>query len=935
MKKIIAHIIPFLLLIPLFSACQDEIKVTTGEIIGNVSDRTTGEPIPTANVRMEPAGRSVVTGRDGNYQFLNVEGGAKYTISISKEGYNPASRDVQVVAGQTAEVNFTIERIPSVVTVDRETLDFGDGSDVNTMSFNIVNAGYENLEWTIEFDCAWIKQVKEASGVLKHGKTQTIVVFIDREKLNPGENKTIIVVKSSNGSSELTVTAVGQERRDVVLNTLDATDINANSATFNGEIIDEGYPKYTERGFVYSMESNPTKENAIDILPAKMTSDEAFSVTVRDLKLNTKYYVRAYAESPSGLYYSSNRVSFSTIGKNPSVSVSEVTELNLNDMTVVFNGSVDHKGEPEYTEKGFVYATKNNPTIHDGNTVISKGLGEGAFSEKISGLELAEKYHVRSYVKWGEEIIYSSKEVTFETKGVLPSVTAAEASNVDLVNLTATLSGAITDIGNPEYTEKGFVYGTNHYPTIEDTKVSASGKGTGEYHANVTGLELNKTYYVRAYAANASGTAYSDTETSFSTAGEVKLELSTEMLDFGTDKTEMTLDIKNTGNLGNAEWMIGNITETWLTVLPASGSLQMGMSSTIKVLADRSFITKAEQTSFPIHCGSNTYYVTVKVGYQSAGGGDGEGEGGGDGEGGNGGDEDYNTACITSGDSRIKAGIISCLRSGATVTFEYYLINDGLGSQKDLRIFPTEAASQLNGTIPSTITDEHYNFYKNGDYTFNDKTTKNGGYAISSVFNENIKYKGKIVVKDFMRSSKKLNVTLGLWPYGSSIDNPWVCFENVPVFGDASIEEEKNGNDFSAADVISGDERITAEIISCKRSGKSLIFEFSLLNQGMGYVSDFRVFNTKSSNGQSVITDSDYNSYDPSSFTWNGKTVSGSTNKINTYFPENAKCLGKFVINNFTSEADKINVILEVEPYSIYPDKLDDNHIYFENVPIY
>jgi hypothetical protein len=96
----------------------------------------------------------------------------------------------------------------------------------------------------------------------------------------------------------------------------------------------------------------------------------------------------------------------------------------------------------------------------------------------------------------------------------LPQVTTQSASNIG--GASATLSGSIVSLGDPAYEERGFVYGTAHNPTVEDnTKKPVSGRGLGDFGANITGLTTGTTYYARAYAINSEGIAYSSNEVSF------------------------------------------------------------------------------------------------------------------------------------------------------------------------------------------------------------------------------------------------------------------------------------------------------------------------------------------------------------------------------------------------------------------------------------
>lgn len=250
-KSLITSII--LSCIWVLSSCSSDLSEESkfGNIAGSVSDATTGEPVPTVNVKINPGGKSTVTGTDGLFSFKNLDPG-EYTLEISKEHYKDNSSSLYVGIGDATPAHLLIERIPSIVTADRETLDFGENQSLNTLSFNIVNSSYEDLVWEIEERCDWITELKPAKGTLSHGKTEGIVVVIDRNKLKAGDNKAVLVIRSSQGSSQMNVTAVGEERTLPSLNVLDIYNVTTSTAVFEAEITNSGKPAYTERGFVYS-----------------------------------------------------------------------------------------------------------------------------------------------------------------------------------------------------------------------------------------------------------------------------------------------------------------------------------------------------------------------------------------------------------------------------------------------------------------------------------------------------------------------------------------------------------------------------------------------------------------------------------------------------------------------------------------------------------
>ncbi|WP_286156510.1 carboxypeptidase regulatory-like domain-containing protein, partial [Parabacteroides goldsteinii] len=410
-----------------FGCSTDKEEAPVGNIAGSVSDKTTGEPVATVSVSLSPGGKSTVTGSDGTFSFAALEPDA-YSVNISKEGYNPNKITVRVKASESTTAHLLIERIPSIITADRAILDFGANASLNTLAFNIVNSSYENLEWSIEENCNWITGVIPSKGMLPYGKTEAIVVVIDRNGLEEGDNEAVMVVRSSSkGSSEVRVKAVGAARILPVLNTLEATDISTKAAALHAEIINAGNPAYTERGFVYNTESMPTLENTLGQLTAPVTDEAKYSCHLEGLTLGTKYYVRAYVKNRNGVTYSSNEISFTAQTTLPQVSIQETTDINVSAGMAMLHGTVVNVGDPVYTERGFVYGTVSNPTV-EATKVIVTGNGSGAFSAAISDLSFNQTYYVRAYAMSEAGIVYSSTETSFVTQTTLPQVSIQETT---------------------------------------------------------------------------------------------------------------------------------------------------------------------------------------------------------------------------------------------------------------------------------------------------------------------------------------------------------------------------------------------------------------------------------------------------------------------------------------------------------------------------
>ncbi len=85
--------------------------------------------------------------------------------------------------------------------------------------------------------------------------------------------------------------------------------------------------------------------------------------------------------------------------------------------------------------------------------------------------------------------------------------------------VSATVAGTLTDPGATAVTAHGHVWSTSPNPTVNlATKTDlGAAAGAGSFASDLTGLQAETTYYVRAYATNMNGTAYGD-EVSFTTA---------------------------------------------------------------------------------------------------------------------------------------------------------------------------------------------------------------------------------------------------------------------------------------------------------------------------------------------------------------------------------------------------------------------------------
>jgi hypothetical protein len=187
---------------------------------------------------------------------------------------------------------------------------------------------------------------------------------------------------------------------------------------------------------------------------------------------------------------------------DPKVDTWEITEVTST--SAVLSGLVVAQGDG-FSEYGVCWATAPAPTV-DGSKQVVDSITGAVYRTKVTGLEHFTKYYVRAYVKQTSgEYLYGS-DTTFTTLAHIPSVTIKDASEITAT--TAIFPVEVTYDGKSSVTMRGLCWSVSENPTTDGSKTE-NGEGTGAFNDTLTGLVADSTYYVRAYATNAIGTAYS------------------------------------------------------------------------------------------------------------------------------------------------------------------------------------------------------------------------------------------------------------------------------------------------------------------------------------------------------------------------------------------------------------------------------------------
>ncbi len=274
-----------------------------------------------------------------------------------------------------------------------------------------------------------------------------------------------------------------------------------------------------EKGVYYSENKNPMSTGK----KASLNSSYGY---LFEGKTTTMYYVQAYIKDSKGNTYLSEIIHITEEAASPKVSTIGVTKVN--DSMAILEGEITHKGNPVYLERGFIVSTEfKTPTLSDttglSTTKIPVYGDELTFKTTID-IKANVVYYVRAYARNVGFVGYGNV-VAIEDHA--PVVKTGNATNVRYT--TATISGEITDIGEPKFTQHGFIYSYDtEIPTLSDvgkntTKIIVAGTDL-TFSADLDNLRDGKKYYYRAYAISNKFTAY----------GEIKSFQTTESSDWST-----------------------------------------------------------------------------------------------------------------------------------------------------------------------------------------------------------------------------------------------------------------------------------------------------------------------------------------------------------------------------------------------------------------
>ncbi|MFZ4401263.1 MAG: hemoblobin-interacting domain-containing protein [Bacteroidales bacterium] len=200
--------------------------------------------------------------------------------------------------------------------------------------------------------------------------------------------------------------------------TLAATLIDANGATFNGNITSDGGTAITERGFCYKTTSgvaitdNKTAESGV--------TSGTYSKGFTGLDVNTEYFYKAYATNSIAATLSTNEISFYTLANFPSApTVNNPTSSTL-DVAVNVNGN------PSTTEFA-IQETGSLKYVQADGSLNTSAVWQTAFvwsTKTVNGLSALTSYtfQVKARNTANTETAFGATTTLSTSVGLIPTL---------------------------------------------------------------------------------------------------------------------------------------------------------------------------------------------------------------------------------------------------------------------------------------------------------------------------------------------------------------------------------------------------------------------------------------------------------------------------------------------------------------------------------
>lgn len=288
----------FLLLISvivLFSACSKRIAYLTGNIQGIVLEASTGTPLANCTVTLNQLGLSAITGSDGTFRIVNIEGGT-WAIQVSKANYTDCLSSITVVPGEEKVIDLFL----SAESITK-------GLICGTIRDS--ESGKPLSGCNVEIQPSGASTTTESNGYYAFDNLEPGIYGLSVTRINYRDNilNNILIEGGETATVNLQMEKFDEAELQPEIGPLTVEEITSSSARLTATILDEGSDLVTECGFVYGLSPSDTNIDKGVTVRATKTGEGLFQAVIQGLQPLSRYYAAAYAVYAQGVIYSAGQ----------------------------------------------------------------------------------------------------------------------------------------------------------------------------------------------------------------------------------------------------------------------------------------------------------------------------------------------------------------------------------------------------------------------------------------------------------------------------------------------------------------------------------------------------------------------------------------------------------------------------------------------------
>lgn len=495
MKKGLFILASLFVLLCSYSCTEPDPIYIYGNIAGKVTEEGSNKSIEGATIEISGIEQAVKTGSNGIFKFERLPAD-NYIVYVSKDGYVADSKIVTVVATQTAQCDFSLQKnvpeaTPSEIQLNTVT---------SSASIEFTNTRSGDMDFTIETSKPWIT-VSPTNGTIASKNKKIIKVTADYSAIDYGDYTESMVINV--GQSSLSIPIYISYYRPSYIEVIcpepgevytmgDILPITWNS-NIGGTVRIELYRNGTiQQSITPSVDNYGTSAHNWGI---PSLSNDAYQIRITSV------------QNPD--IFGDSEVFYLQEGPTPPVVSTGVT-TNITSYSVKVLSSLDDLGKTfnYVTQYGLVYSESNpNPTISDYKINHGSTNETKHYISELTNLKPNTCYYIRAYAENPKGIAYGTTiSATTRTADGKEPWQPTEPDENGCVDLGLSVKWAACNIGatSPEeygdYYAWGEVVPKNDY-TFDTYKIKEKGQYGGYIDVLPDGLsDITGTKYDAATA---------------------------------------------------------------------------------------------------------------------------------------------------------------------------------------------------------------------------------------------------------------------------------------------------------------------------------------------------------------------------------------------------------------------------------------------------